>query len=344
MAEQGKQDGRPSMADVARLAGVSRTTVSLVINEIPHVSFPEETRKRVWATVEQLGYRPNAMARGLRSTRSHTLGLISADIATTPYAVDIIRGAQSAALAHKKMMLVFDTEGSEEVEQKGFEMLQGWGIDGLIYATNYHRVVEPAIDLHAVPAVLVDCFMANRSLPSVVPDEVQGGYTATEVLLKAGHRRIGFVNGIPDWPASVGRLQGYRQAISEYGVAYDESLVLSGDWLQESCYEATHRLFSLPNPPTALFCANDWMAMGAYDALKERGIAIPSQVAVVGFDNREVIAAHMRPPLTTIALPYFEMGYWAVEYLIGIPEDGRAQGSSPVQHILPCPPVLRSSV
>src|SRR5207244_9801204 len=115
--------------------------------DVPHASFPEDTRRRVWTAVEQLGYRPNAMARGLRSTRSHTLGLISGDIATTPYAVDIIRGAQSAALAHKKMLLVFDTEGNDAVEQEGFEMLQGWGIEGLIYATNYHHAVEPTLDL-----------------------------------------------------------------------------------------------------------------------------------------------------------------------------------------------------
>jgi LacI family transcriptional regulator len=341
MAEERKQDTRASMADVARLAGFSRTTVSLVLNEVPHVTFPEETRKRIWAAVEQLGYRPNAMARGLRSTHSHTLGLITDNIATTPYAVDIIRGAQSAALAHKKMLLVFDTEGNDEVEQKGFDMLQGWGIEGLIYATNYHRAVEPPIDLHSLPAVLVDCFVPDRSLPSVVPDEAQGGHTATEVLLKAGHKRIAFVNGIPDWPASIGRLEGYRRALAEYGVECDESLVLAGDWMQESCYEATHTLFSRPEPPTALFCANDWMAMGAYDALKERGLTIPEQVAVVGFDNREVIAAHMRPPLTTVALPYFEMGYWAVEYLLGASTDG--QSRQPVQHVVPCPLVLRSS-
>jgi len=341
VAEERKQDSRPSMADVARLAGVSRTTVSLVINEIPHASFPQETRKRVWAAVEQLGYRPNAMARGLRSTRSHTLGLITGDIATTPFAVDIIRGAQNAALAHKKMLLVFDTEGNEEVEQTGFDMLQGWGIEGLIYATNFHRAVEPGIDLHSLPSVMVDCFIPNRTLPSVVPDEVQGGHTATEALLKAGHRRIGFVNGIPDLPASIGRLEGYQRALADHAVAYDESLVLAGDWQQESCYEATHKLFALAEPPTALFCGNDWMAMGAYDALKELGLSIPDKVAVVGFDNREVIAAHMRPPLTTVALPYFEMGYWGVDYLIRALEEGHKP--EPVQHMLPCPLVLRLS-
>ncbi|MDQ6693624.1 MAG: LacI family DNA-binding transcriptional regulator [Chloroflexota bacterium] len=342
MVVERKEGARPSMADVARLAGVSRTTVSLVINEMPHVSFPEGTRRRVLDAVEQLGYRPNAMARGLRSTRSHTLGIITDDIATTPFAVDIIRGAQSAALAHKKMLLVFDTAGNDEVEQTGFSMLTGWDIEGLIYATSHHRAVTPAVNLHSLPAVLVDCFMADCTLPSVVPDEVQGGYIATEVLLKQGHRRIGFVNGIADWPASIGRLQGYRRALAEYDVPYDQLLVQEGDWLQESCYAATHNLFSLPEPPTALFCANDWMAMGAYDALKELGLAIPQQVAVVGFDNREVIAAHMRPPLTTIALPYFEMGQWAVECLVRASEAGRIP--EPVQHTMPCPLVPRSSV
>jgi LacI family transcriptional regulator len=341
MAEERKEPARPSMADVARLAGVSRTTVSLVINDIPHASFPEDTRRRVWAAVEQLGYRPNAMARGLRSTRSHTLGLMTDDIATTPFGVDIIRGAQNAALAHKKMLLLFDTEGNDEVEQTAFETLRGWDIEGLIYATSHHRVVEPSIDLHSVPAVLVNCFAPDRSLPSVVPDEVQGGYAATEALLKRGHRRIGFINGIPDWPASIGRMQGYRRALGDYGVPYDESLFQSGDWFQESCYTATRALFALADPPTALFCGNDWMAMGAYDALKELGLAIPSQVALVGFDNREMIAAHMRPPLTTMALPYFEMGYWGVEYLIRATEaDSRP---APTQHLIACPLVLRAS-
>lgn len=337
-----KEGTRPSMADVARLAGVSRTTVSLVINDIPHASFPDDTRRRVWSAVEQLGYRPNAMARGLRSTRSHTLGLITDDIATTPFAVDIIKGAQSAALAHKKMLLVFDTAGNGQVEQAGFGMMKGWDIEGLIYATDYHHVVEPSIDLQSLPAVLVDCFVPDQSLPSVVPNEVQGGYTATEVLLKQGHRRIGFVNGISGWPASTGRLQGYQHALADYNVPYDETLVRWGDWWQESCHKATHSLFSLPDPPTALFCANDWMAMGAYDALKDLGLSIPEQVAVVGFDNREVIAAHLRPALTTIALPYFEMGCWAVEYLVRTSEKDR--NLEPVQHMVNCPLVARSSV
>ncbi len=331
---------RPSMKDVAEFAGVSRTTVSFVLNNVPNANIPPETQQRIWAAVEELGYRPNAMAKNLRSERSNVLGFITDDIATTPFAVDIVKGAQDAALAHNKMLLMMDTERNPDVELSVFEMMTEWRVEGIAFATSYHRAVEPVIDLHSIPSVLVDCYIEDRSLPSVVPNEVQGGRVATELLLNHGHRRIGLINGPVHFPASVGRLDGYRQALAAANVPYDESLVRYGDWWQESGYTFTKELMQRADPPTAIFCGNDWMAMGAYDALKELGLTIPDDVAVVGFDNREVIVAHMRPPLTTVALPYYEMGKWAVEYLI----NGQEQGFEPVQAMLDCPLVERKSV
>ncbi len=328
------------MSDVARLAGVSRTTASYVINNAPHSNIPAETQQRVWDAVAQLGYRPNAIAQSLRGARSNMLGFISDDIATTPFAVDIIRGAQNAAHANGKTLLLMDTEGDAALEKDAFQRLSGWQVDGLIYAAAHHRCVHPVANLASIPTVLVDCFVEDRSLTSVVPDEVQGGRIATETLLDAGHRRIGFINGPPTFPASHGRRAGYAAALAAAQIAFDESLVRVGDWWQESGYQHATDLLSRPNPPTALFCANDWMAMGAYDAIKELGRAIPQDVAVVGFDNREVIAAHLRPALTTIALPYFEMGQWAVDYLLNQAE----KPEKPVQATLECPLILRQSV
>ncbi len=327
------------MHDVAALAGVSRTTASYVINDAPNASIPPDTRQRVWDAVAQLGYRPNAFAQSLRGGKSNVIGFVSDDIATTPFAVDIIRGAQQAALAAGKVLLMMDTDGDAEIERQVFKLLQGWQVDGLIYAAGHHRAVTPVVDLSSVPTVLVDCFIEGGSLPCVVPDEVQGGRVATETLIQAGHRRIGFINGGPDFPASHGRLAGYKAALAAAGIAFDEGLTCVGDWWQESGYHHAHALLKRPEPPTALFCANDWMAMGAYDAIRELGISIPADVAVVGFDNREVIAAHLRPGLTTIALPYFEMGKWAVEFLL-------AQEKQPVTFpiLLECPLVVRHSV
>ena len=326
--------------DVAKAAGVSPKTVSRVLNDHPNIR--PETRLKVDSAIEQLGYQLNVMAKGLRASKSNVLGFITDDIATTPFAVDIIRGAQDTAFAHGKTLLVIDTNGSSDIEKDVFDMMVSWQVEGLIFATEYHRAIETSVNYHALPTVLVDCYLANRSLPSVVPDEVQGAHLATETLLVKGHKRIGFINGPADYPASSGRLQGYQQALSEFGIRFDASLVREGDWWQESGYERTTDLMNLVNPPTALFCGNDWMAMGAYDALKEMNLKIPGDVAVIGFDNREVIAAHMRPQLTTIALPYYEMGQWAVNYLIQN-TDG-ASALLPIQKLLMCPLIERQSV
>lgn len=329
----------PTIYDVATKAGVSPKTVSRVINNHPNVR--AETRERVLAAITSLDFQPNVMAKGLRASSSNLIGFMTDEIATGPFAIDIIRGAQDASSEYGKTLLIVDTNGSSDIEKDVFAKMISWQVEGLIFATEYHRVFNPSADFHAVPSVLVDCYIVDRSLPSVVPDEVQGARAAMNILLRKGHRRIAFINGPERFPASWGRLQGYQEALAEYGIPFDPALVCRGDWWQESGYAHTKQLMRLTNPPTAIFCGNDWMAMGAYDALKEIGLVIPNDVAIVGFDNRDVIAAHMRPPLTTIALPYYEMGQWAVRYLI---ENAAVLPSpQPEQHTIECPVIERES-
>ena len=336
-----KKPKPPSMYDVARVAGVSQTTVSFVVNSVPNTNIPEETRERVWAAIEELGWRPNAMARGLSLQRSHTIGFVSDEIAIEPHAGKIIQGAHDAAWAQNKMLLVINTDSNSDIERAAMEMMLERQVEGLIYATMYHRPVKFLAAFQQVPTVLLDCYVEDRSLPSIVPDEVQGGRSATELLLQNGHRRIGFINYVEPIPATLGRLKGYKDALASYGISFDPSLVCSGEGNAEDGYRSAARLMQLPQRPTALFCFKDEMALGVYDAVKELGLTIPDDVAIVGFDNLELIAAHLRPPLSTIELPHYAMGQWAVQYLLN-----HVDGSylEPIQYTIACPLITRASV
>jgi LacI family transcriptional regulator len=342
MPRQSKRNKPPSMYDVARIAGVSQTTVSFVVNNRPDANISEETQERVWAAVKELGWRPNAMARGLISRRSHTIGFLSNEIATTSFASQIIHGAQEAAWAKQTMLLLVNTDGNADLDRAALEMMLERQIEGLIYATMYHRPVRLPTLVRDVPIVLLDCYTEDRSLPSVVPDEVQGARTATEVLLQHGHRRIGFINNIDLIPATSGRLEGYRQALASYGIPLDEALVVNRISSAAGGYDGAFALMNLPEPPSALFCFNDRMAMGAYDTLRKLNLRIPDDVSVIGFDNQEVIAAELHPGLSTIALPHAALGRWAVEYLFEHGED--AANDQPPQHRIACPYIERASV
>lgn len=343
MKSQRKSSKRkpPSMYDVARAAGVSQTTVSFVVNDAPNTNIPQETRERIWAAVEELGWRPNALARGLRLQHSQTIGLISDEIATSSHAGKIIQGAQDTAWNHNIMLFVINTGNNNDIERTAIDMMLERQVEGLIYATMYHREVSRPPAVAHVPIVLLDCYVADRSLPSVVPDEVQGGRTATELLLQKGHRRIGLINEIGPLPGMFGRLEGYKQALAVCDVPFDPRLTRAGTANAHAGYRYALELLQLPERPTALFCYNDSMAMGAYDAARQLGLAIPGDVAIVGFDNLEVIAAQMRPALTSIELPHYAMGQWAIEYLLD--SDGSAN-PAPVQHTIACPLIERSSV
>jgi len=334
---------RPTIADVARAASVSPTTVSFVLNDVVGVSISDGTRRRVRHEADRLDYRPNAAARLLRTSRSDTIGFITDEIASTPFAVDIIRGAQDAAWAHGKVLMIVNTEANPNIKERAAALMVERQVEGLIYAAMFHQEVTtpfPTVDL---PTVLVDCYAADRSITSVVPDEVGGGREATRVLTTHGHRRIALLNLHRGMPATEGRLHGYHLALAEAGLPLDDALVRFGNNGADSGYHLTRQVMMLPDPPTALFCGNDRTAMGAYDALKELGCRIPNDVSVVGFDNHQLIARYLRPALTTMTLPHYEMGQWAVRHLlVGAAEDGGL--GAPVQHQLPCPLVERQSV
>lgn len=331
-----------TIKDVAKKAGVSFKTVSRVLNEDTAVR--ESTRAKVLAAVAALDYQPNMMARSLRSQRTHTIGFLTDKIATTPYAGQILQGAQDLAWQHNILLLTVNTDGDQVMKQTAVNTLLNRQVDGIIYATMYHREVHPPENIREVPAVLLDCYVADASLPSVVPDEVAGGLDVTNYLLQKGHRRIGFICDREDVPAKIGRLQGYKTALAAYAIPFEPDLVKWGASDQQGGYDCAMALLQQENRPTALFCYNDRMAMGAYDALRKLNFTIPDDVAVIGFDNQELIAPFLYPPLTTMQLPHYEMGQWAINQLLNLIEQTEEEASQPaIQHKLPCPLVERLS-
>ncbi|BCW47342.1 LacI family DNA-binding transcriptional regulator [Arthrobacter sp. StoSoilB5] len=335
-----------TMNDVAKHAGVSRTAVSFVLSNRENASISEETRTRINDAVQALGYRPNAGARALASQRSDWYGLVT-EIVTAPFAVDIIKGAQDQAWLDRRFLLIAPSDQADAVgpnkglEDAAIEKLLEQRVEGLLYAATFHRGVHVPQSANEVPTVLINCFDADGNLPSIVPDERAGGRVAVERLLQAGHTRIGIINLDPVIPAAVGRLDGAREALAVAGLELDPELVVSGYATADGGYEAACRILDHKNRPTALFCLNDRMAMGAYDAIKERGLTIPGDIAVIGFDNQELIAAYLRPKLTTVALPFQKMGALGVQTLAAL------TAGQPIiadQQLVDCPLLERSSV
>lgn len=326
-----------TMRDVARLAGVSVATVSHVINDKPGARIGDAARERVRLAVEQLGYRPNAFAKSLVQGHSRFIGLVADAIATTPFAGQIIHGAQDEAWKHGYVLLVANTEGNAEAEASAIAMMLEHQVRGILYSTWFHRRVAVPAALRETDVVLVDCYAEGESMPAVVPDERQGGRAATQMLIDAGHDRIALINTTTPSPAHEGRLAGYYDALAASGIAADPALVIDALPEQEGGYDVVSQLVA--TGATAVFCHNDRVAMGLYDGLRAVGLKVPEDMAVVGFDNQEVIAAHMRPPLTTVALPHYEMGAAGVRALLGIgqmPED--------LLLLVECPTVPRSSI
>lgn len=333
--------------DVAELAGVSVTTVSHVLNDTPQMRVAEETRARVREAAKSLGYGPNRMAQALRTNRSGLIGLLSEEIATTPHAGRIILGAQNAAREHDLTLVIINTEreSSGNSHREDVQALIDRQVEAVLYATMYHRQVSLPPNLQGLPAVLIDSTDRAGLVPAVVPDEVGGAVAAVTHLVEAGHTRIGFLNNSDDVPATHERLIGFRQVLEQHGIPVEESLIVSAPSETLPGYALAKEVLARTDRPTALFCYNDRMAMGAYRAATELGLDIPNDLSIVGFDNQELIAANLFPGLTTVALPHYEMGAWAVETLVQLLHgdvETKRLADSPTR--LDCPLIIRGSV
>ncbi len=335
---------RPTQSDVARLAGVSVATVSYVVNRRKggKVQVSEETRERVLRAVEELGYQPNAAARTLRTRRTQLLAVMVPDI-TNPFYPQLIRGAQAAAEGQGYDLLVYDTNDRATREQAFVEAMLRRGVDGVILVPFHLQPSDVArLTKAGIEAATVTSEGNDYGVDRVVPAERPAVHEVMRYLISRGHRRIAHLAGSQDTPPGQHRLRGYMEGLAAADIPYDPVLVRCYTWSRSGVAEGVRALFETAdgNEPTALFAANDQLAIDAVRALTTLGRRVPEDVAICGFDNIPEAEAIL-PALTTVDQGAETMGRRAAELLL---DRLAAQEPIPVQEAsIPCRMVLRQS-
>jgi LacI family transcriptional regulator len=301
---------RMTIRDVAEMAGVSVATVSKVINQRHGVA--AATYSRVMTVIEETGYQASLVAQSLRNHRTNVIGILVADL--EPFSAELLKGAADAIRGSGYELVVYSAGGRAD-EHAGWERrylsrLSGTLVDGAIVVTP--TVVDVT---YGAPIVAVDPHTGTSELPTIDADSLRGAELAARHLLDLGHRRIGMLTGRPDLQSAALREQGFRRALDAAGVTPDETLIREGDFDRERSAPAARALLDSPDRPTALFAANDVMALAAMEVAAELGIAVPDELSVVGFDNIPESAMAV-PALTTVEQPIRTMGYAAIEMLI----------------------------
>ncbi len=328
----------PTLEEVARHSGVSRSTVSRVINNDPHVS--EETRQRVLQAITELDYHPNAVARSLAAGHTQIIGLVIptavAMLFSDPYFPRLIQGVVAACNASDYSVMLWI--GEPEYERRTIHRHLNSGLlDGIIIASAVRDdPIVSAVRRSSLPFVMVGR-PEEPDINYVDVDNVQGAREAVLHLLRQGYRRIATITGTLNTTAALDRLTGYRQALQQYGLTVDEALIAEGDFTEESGARAMQQL--LPHHPDALFCASDTMAQGAMRVIRAAGLHIPDDIALIGYDDM-AFAANLEPPLSTVRQPIETMGQEAVHLLLDLGTDPDAE---PRHLILPTELVIRAS-
>jgi LacI family transcriptional regulator len=332
---------RATLLQVAQRAGVSRSTASFVLaGRHVDMRISEDARQRVLRSAQELDYRPNLNARSLRTKVTKTIALISDTLASDPYAGRAIHGALAAAVAQSHLLFIGETEGDAAIEERLISDFLDRQVDAFVYASMFTRYVRVPKLLKGRPVVLLNCLTraARPAYHSVIPDETAAGRSAAEVVVAAGHREGIHLVGNPAHHVIAGRerLAGMREGFAAAGVKLAGTI--GCEWWPDSAYEAVTAALATGAPPKVLICLNDRVALGAYQALREAGVDIPGDVSVLSFDDSE-LAAWLRPQLTSIALPHYQLGRQAVETLLNI-----ADRAEPTVRRVPMPVRHRESV
>ncbi len=327
-----------SLREVAQRAGVSTAAASRALRNNPGVA--AETKARVLRAAREIGYEPNLAARSLRTRRAHSIGLVIPDI-MNPFFSEVARGVGDVASQRGYSLLLGNSDGEVAKEEEFVNLLLRRKMDGLVFfaATNVSQHIDRA-RVKGIPMVLIDRKVAGFDL--VRTDNDKGGLLATRHLIELGHIRIALISGRLDLGTRRDRYNGYREALIQASIVPDPVLVREGSVKSDHGYEATQALLALPSPPTAVFATTDTIAVGVLLALEERGLRVPDDIAVVGYDNT-YLAMISRPQLTSVAQPKQQMGQWAATFLIDWIEQGRADPHEPVEVVLEPRLVVRES-
>lgn len=320
-----------SIKEIASKADVSIATVSYVLNGTRNVR--PATRERVLKVIEELNYKPNQIAKSLKSKKTNTIGVIAEDV-TVFNVPEIIDGIHAYAERYDLHILLTNLRLHKRVGHRYSELdnyrkyaenavsdLLAKQVEGMIYVGIHPRDVTGLIDVKGTPIVYTYCYTQND--PSIQYNDEQASYDAVRYFVERGHRRIAVITGLMDSNPSRMRFNGYYKAIMEYELPFEPNYIKAGDWGLESGFRLTHELLAMKEPPTAVLVMNDVMAVGTLRAAKERGVSIPESLSIIGFDNRE-FSNYLQPRLTTMDLPLHEMGELAVQSLLRLINDGEA--------------------
>ncbi|GAE34173.1 catabolite control protein A [Halalkalibacter akibai] len=292
--------------DVAREAGVSMATVSRVVNGNPNVK--PATRKKVLEAIERLGYRPNAVARGLASKKTTTVGVIIPDISSIFFA-ELARGIEDIATMYKYNIILCNSDQNQDKEIHLINTLLEKQVDGIVFMGGH--ITEEHVEQFKrspVPVVLAATLDTNKEIPSVNIDYKQAVYDAITHLVEKGHTRIGMLSGTLDDPVNgYQKFLGYREALEEAGISFEEELIAIGDYTYDSGIDAMQTFLELDEKPTAIFAATDEMALGVIHGAQDKGYSIPNDFDIIGFDNTR-LATMVRPTLTTVVQPMYDIG------------------------------------
>lgn len=342
---------RATSQDVADLAGVSRSAVSLVLNGHGAGNIAPEKQTLIIEAARRLSYTPNAVALSLRNRRSSTIGVVTDSIATSAFGGRLLQGASDAAVAAGYLLLVIDTQQEHEREDRAYETLQNRQVDGFLFAAMSLRPYDAPPVLLGAPSALANCYDPDDSVAAFIPDEVAGSRRVTQHLIDQGHRDIAMLTGTSDVVASGLREQGFAAAIAAAGLPAP-SPVTTGWEIDKGYAGAIHVLTATEPRPTAIVCANDRAAVGVVLAAAHLGLSVPGDLSVVGYDDDENVAPCLVPALTTVRLPHREMGAQAMRLVLaGVLDDPPpvltltpTPAPPATRTLLDCPLVIRESV
>jgi LacI family transcriptional regulator len=307
-----------TIQDVAIRAKVSITTVSRVINNSPH-RVNRVTRERVLKTIKEMDFRPNALAQGLITKRTMTVGVIIPDI-SNPYYAEIVRGIQDTADDEGYAVILQNTDRRMERIIQHIHLFREKRVDGIIFSGGIIHGYEPLSALREFSQRIVVIGRHEVDFPAVRVDNIGGATLAIQHLVDLGHQRICFINGPEMSTSAIDRLQGFKNALAQNGIPFEDSMVKRGNLTPESGYQAAKELLEMPDRPTAVLASNDLMAFGAIQAARDLGLSVPGDLAMVGFDNIQ-LSSYFYPTLTTVEIPMYNLGTAAMKMIVNMASD-----------------------
>jgi LacI family transcriptional regulator len=327
-----------TIADVAKRAGVSKMTVSRVINGSGYIS--QETRERVEKAIQELDYIPNSLARSLRFKRTRTIGLVLTDI-TNPFFTTLARGVEDAASEHGFSVIFCNTDESGEEESRYVNVLTQKQVDGLLLVPTAGTPDSIMfLENRRLPFVLLDRRVPDHRVDVVRCDSEQAAFVLVNHLLSLGHQRIAALGGSAHITSSTDRVAGYRRALHAAGLEHEARRAFFSSFTIEGGYLAAKKALAMQPSPTALFAANNFIAIGAFRALREAGLGVPDDLSLVSFDDLPVVIGS-DPFLTIVEQPAYDMGYRATQLLLERLEDNGP--AEPQDIILPVKLIIRAS-